>query len=458
MPSLVRGELSRMFRLICCVVFFQCVYNKQSSLEPEDAIANPITNGLQTLNIANMTSLKYMLQNKDFLSHIVSMDPIALAQTFTLLESLRTTSQNGINDLNRKLKNALDIKVEKQLAHDAAVKLEAQSKEGNVDTKLAWDNAITTHGLLVKENSTRMPILVSEIDVIDRVIALLSVHSKSPTTSPTTSPTASPTTSPTALPTASPTMLPTASPTASPTSGLPNQDGLLAWLRADTDHVNVSGTSVNSVTCSVGSTIQKHGTVKFTVDSVGGAKQGYFQVGPGNDCLQLNAVQTPGIYTVFLTFKTTHTRGPIAGADLGGYGHFDTEVCIGKCGNNFIQKGVNTGEFLMSTHYGGSIKNGVTSEGKTFNDGNWHWVEIYGGTNPSASGNLYSLRFDTGDSYQETNVNDGWMRENVGFFIGRGQGYFGGTAYVKDVLVYNRAVTTDERTVIDGRLNKLIGL
>ena len=238
----------------------------------------------------------------------------------------------------------------------------------------------------------------------------------------------------------------------------PSTDGLLAWLKADTDYVDVTGTSVNSVTCGIGSTIQKIGTVKFTVDSIGGAKKGYFEVGPQNDCFQMDAVQTPGPHTVFLTFKTTHNRGPIAGADPGGYGHFDTEVGFGPMGNHFIQGSApSNGEFLMSTHYSGGVNNGVVSRGKTFNDGVWHWVEIYGGTHPTGSGNLYSLRFDTTDYYEETNVNNGWMRQGVGFYIGRGQGYFGGTAYVKDVLVYNRAVTETERNVITASLDVLIG-
>jgi len=237
----------------------------------------------------------------------------------------------------------------------------------------------------------------------------------------------------------------------------PSSDGLLAWLKADTDYVDVTGTSVNSVTCGIGSTIQKFGTVKFTVDSIGGAKKGYYEVGPGNDCFQMDAVQTPGVHTVFLVFKTTHNRGPIAGADPGGYGHFDTEVGFGAMNNHFTSPTPSNGEFVMSTHYSGGVNQGVASAGKTFNDGMWHWVEIYGGTNPSGSGNLYSLRFDTGDYYEKTDVNDGWMRQGVGFYIGRGQGTFGGTAYVKDVLVYNRTVTEAERTVITASLDVLIG-
>ena len=235
----------------------------------------------------------------------------------------------------------------------------------------------------------------------------------------------------------------------------PPQDGLLAWLRADTDHVDVTETSVHAVACGVGSTIRKFGNVRFTVDGIGGERQGYFEVGPSNDCFQMDAVKTPGPHTVFLIFKTTHKKGPIAGADPGGYGHFDTEVGFK---GRFIQgTAPSDGEFMMSTHYSGGVNNGVVSRGKAFNDGNWHWVEIYGGPHPSASGNLYSLRFDTGDSYEETNVNEGWMRQDLGFYIGRAQGYFGGTAYVKDVLVYNRAVTAGERIVIDTRLNLLIG-
>ena len=233
---------------------------------------------------------------------------------------------------------------------------------------------------------------------------------------------------------------------------------MLAWLRADTDYVDVTGTSLNAVTCGVGSTIQKFGNVKFTVDGIGGSRKGYFEVGPSNDCFQMDAVKTPGPHTVFLIFKTTHNRGPIAGADPGGYGHFDTEVGFGALSNHFIQgTAPSDGEFMMSTHYSGGVNNGVVSRGKAFNDGNWHWVEIYGGPHPSASGNLYSLRFDTGDSYEETNVNDGWMRQDVAFYIGRAQGYFGGTAYVKDVLVYNRTVTSSERNAINARLNLLIG-
>ena len=238
----------------------------------------------------------------------------------------------------------------------------------------------------------------------------------------------------------------------------PSQDGLLAWLRAESDYVDVTGTSVNAVTCGIGSPIQKFGNVKFTVDGIGGSGQGYFEVGPSNDCFQLDAVKTPGPHTVFLIFKTTHNRGPIAGADPGGYGHFDTEVGFGALGNHFIQgTAPSNGEFMMSTHYSGGVNNGVVSRGKAFNDGNWHWVEIYGGTHPSAPGNLYSLRFDTGDYYEETNVNDGWMRQDMGFYIGRAQYTFGGTAYVKDVLVYNRTVTANERSDIDARLNSLIG-
>ena len=233
---------------------------------------------------------------------------------------------------------------------------------------------------------------------------------------------------------------------------------MLAWLRADSDYVDVTGTSVNAVTCGVGSTIRKFGTVKFTVDSIGGARQGYFEVGPSNDCFQMDAVKTPGPHTVFLTFKTTHSRGPIAGADPNGSGRFDTEVGFGALPNHFIQgTAPSDGEFIMSTHLHGGVNNGVVSRGKAFNDGNWHWVEIYGGPHPTASGNLYSLRFDTGDYYEETNVNDGWMRQDMGFYIGRAQYTFGGTAYVKDVLVYNRTVTANERADIDARLNSLIG-
>ena len=144
---------------------------------------------------------------------------------------------------------------------------------------------------------------------------------------------------------------------------------MLAWLRAESDYVDVTGTSVNAVTCGVGSPIQKFGNVKFTVDGIGGSGQGYFEVGPSNDCFQLDAVKTPGPHTVFLIFKTTHNRGPIAGADPGGYGHFDTEVGFGALSNHFIQgTAPGDGEFMMSTHYSGGVKNGVVSRGKAFNE------------------------------------------------------------------------------------------
>ena len=110
-------------------------------------------------------------------------------------------------------------------------------------------------------------------------------------------------------------------------------------------------------------------------------------------------------------------------------------------------------QYFFSTHYDSGNENGVCSTGTRFDDGKWHWVEIYGGNDPQK----YSLRFETGQFFEETDVNEGWMRDNEAFFVGRG-GNADFDGYVKDAIAYNRYVPSQEASTIYAYLNSLLDL
>ena len=76
-----------------------------------------------------------------------------------------------------------------------------------------------------------------------------------------------------------------------------------------------------------------------------------------------------------------------------------------------------TGEMFFSTN-GWSPSGGVHSDGMTFNNNDWYWAE-FESSNLVAS---YKMTFNTGATFENTNVAPGWGRENVLFCVFCGQG------------------------------------
>eukprot|EP01084_Bolivina_argentea_P063489 115916_1 len=171
------------------------------------------------------------------------------------------------------------------------------------------------------------------------------------------------------------------------------------------------------------------------------ASTGYFTM-PRGSFFELSNVIGRGTWTMYFLFNIgTAGRFTFAGADPGGYGELDSEVGFGSANNNFVQSGVRVGEMFFSTHYSQGVNNGVRSDGKLLNDDKWHWVEF----EASMDTPRYTMVFEDGSSFEETNVNAGFGRNHIPFRVFCGQGCDQHTMKVSEAIVYNKVLGAEEK-------------
>jgi hypothetical protein len=194
------------------------------------------------------------------------------------------------------------------------------------------------------------------------------------------------------------------------------------------------------------------GTMQYTISGSNNGPTGYFhRASTGNyfEFPQLNRRMT---MTIYLAFKTTTATFAIMGADPGGYGNLDSQVGLGASGNNFIQAGIQPGEMFFSTHYSGGVNDGVHSDGKVLNNGEWHWVEFQSSLDEAN----YKLAFNDGVTFTHTNVNAGFGREDVNFMLFRAQGDYANDMEVAEFILYDRILEDAERETVHAFLTAAI--
>jgi len=246
--------------------------------------------------------------------------------------------------------------------------------------------------------------------------------------------TASPTQEPTLTPTEAPTLAPTPAPTGAPIPlGHPS---CMAARISGKLYKEASGAS--SVTSMAGNINLIGSGHAFT--EVG--QLGYFSMPRGENYFAMPDVAKRDTWTMYFLFNIgINGHFTFAGADPGGYGNLDSQIGFGPSNNNFIKAGMETGEMFFSTH-GGTIYDGVHSDGMTLNDNDWHWVE-FESSNLVAS---YKMTFNTGATFEHTVVNLGFGRDDEPFRVFCGQGCNqDGTLKISEAIVYNKMLTDAEK-------------
>ena len=107
---------------------------------------------------------------------------------------------------------------------------------------------------------------------------------------------------------------------------------------------------------------------------------------------------------------------------------------------------------FFSTHY--QTNNGVDSDGKTWNDNQWHWVEF----ESSMDTPRYAMTFEDGSNYEETNVNAGFMRDGVPFrvFCAQSCNQPSGVMKVSEIIIYRKILTAAEKAANRAYLSTLL--